>query len=257
MLYQEARQLLNFKFYLGKGCIITEKDQVIGSSGRILKDLNTEIEEISISVKCGNKKAVSEGIDVFFTNLKNDKLEKEIILTYSIDLVTSIIRNNSEAIKLNTEKGIDIYLKKSIKIQQLNTIDEIVEQIKSIALEIAGINYTTFTCQKNRLVQLIVQKVSENIDNEELSLKWLSSHMVFANVDYLSKIFKKEMGINFSQYVIRERMEMAKNLLYTDNKIYTVARKVGFGDNSQYFSQVFKSYTGLSPSYYRRKHPVA
>jgi YesN/AraC family two-component response regulator len=49
------------------------------------------------------------------------------------------------------------------------------------------------------------------------------------------------------------RMEKAKELLSTYNydMIYEIAKKVGFGSNPQYFSQVFKKLTGLSPSEYK------
>ena len=48
-------------------------------------------------------------------------------------------------------------------------------------------------------------------------------------------------------------MEMAKDLIIEGKKdrIYEVAEKVGYGSNSQYFSQVFKKYTGVSPLEYR------
>ena len=48
-------------------------------------------------------------------------------------------------------------------------------------------------------------------------------------------------------------MEMAKDLIIEGKKdrIYEVAEKVGYGSNSQYFSQVFKKYTGGSPLEYR------
>ena len=48
-------------------------------------------------------------------------------------------------------------------------------------------------------------------------------------------------------------MEMAKSLIVEGKKdrIYEVAEKVGYGSNPQYFSQVFKKYTGASPLEYK------
>jgi two-component system response regulator YesN len=72
-------------------------------------------------------------------------------------------------------------------------------------------------------------------------------------VDYLGKLFKKETGRNFSHYVMEKRMEIAKRSILegSTDKIYEVAAKVGYGTNSQYFSQVFKKYTGVSPLEYK------
>ena len=74
------------------------------------------------------------------------------------------------------------------------------------------------------------------------------------NVDYLGKIFKKETGENFTQYVMRNRIETARQLLKDrpDYRTFEIAERSGFGDNPQYFSQVFKKYTGLTPSEYRQ-----
>lgn len=45
-------------------------------------------------------------------------------------------------------------------------------------------------------------------------------------------------------------MEKAKELLLSsqDHTIQEVAKKCGFGENPRYFSQVFKKYTGITPS---------
>ena len=84
-------------------------------------------------------------------------------------------------------------------------------------------------------------------------MRWLAGTILYTNVDYLGKLFKKETGKNFSHYVMEKRMEMAKDLIIEGKKdrIYEVAEKVGYGSNSQYFSQVFKKYTGVSPLEYR------
>ena len=103
------------------------------------------------------------------------------------------------------------------------------------------------------LIRDTINIIDENIENENLSLRWLAGTILYTNVDYLGKLFKKETGKNFSHYVMEKRMEMAKDLIIEGKKdrIYEVAEKVGYGSNSQYFSQVFKKYTGVSPLEYR------
>lgn len=257
VLYQEAREILNYKFYLGKGCMITDKDLIEHTSGGIrvnMNSINSIIEEIVISTRCGNIPAVKKDIESFFEDFRKEKLEKEIIYTYSIDLATSIIRNNIDNIKRHKQKDVNSYFKDLTNIRNSNTINEITDKIKKIAMEITEFNYSTLTRKKNHLVQRIVHEITENIGNEQLNLKWLSKNMVFANVDYLGKVFKKEMSTGFNQYLRKMRMEKAKQMLREEEgcTIYKIAAAVGFGDNSQYFSQVFKKYTGVSPSEYRK-----
>jgi len=69
---------------------------------------------------------------------------------------------------------------------------------------------------------------------------------------YLSKLFKREVGVNFKEYLLEKQITEAKRLLRTTNaKIYEVAAAVGFNDQ-HYFSDVFKRCTSLTPLEYRR-----
>jgi len=71
--------------------------------------------------------------------------------------------------------------------------------------------------------------------------------------EYLSRLFKAEMGIGYSRYVMNQRIELAKSVLIeSDQTIQRVSVSLGFG-NSKYFSAVFRKETGLSPSEYRSR----
>lgn len=72
------------------------------------------------------------------------------------------------------------------------------------------------------------------------------------NPAYLSFLFKQEMGVGFSAYLLELRMEYAKALLCnTNDKIKTVASRAGFNDY-HYFSKAFKKMNGCSPVEYRK-----
>jgi two-component system response regulator YesN len=139
------------------------------------------------------------------------------------------------------------------KLQEMDTIEQMHEFINSLALELALRNYEKTSRKHNALISRILKYVNENLGNPELSLSWLAKEALYMNVDYLGKLFYKEINEKFSQYVLRIRMEEAKKIIAneTDIKVYEIAEKVGFGDNSQYFSQVFKKYTGLTPKEFK------
>lgn len=94
--------------------------------------------------------------------------------------------------------------------------------------------------------------VKEHLSNSELSLKWIAEHELYMNVDYISKKFVKETGQKFSHYLTDVRIKKSKELLALadTDKIQNIAESVGFGNNPQYFSQIFKKNTGMSPSSY-------
>ncbi len=71
--------------------------------------------------------------------------------------------------------------------------------------------------------------------------------------NYLSQIFRQELGISPWEYLNRYRIKQARELLaHTDESISSIAMDVGFEDPS-YFGRVFHKITGLSPREYREK----
>lgn len=68
---------------------------------------------------------------------------------------------------------------------------------------------------------------------------------------YFSKLFKKEMGINFNTYLNNKKIEYAKEILKTtDTPILNIALDLGF-DDCGYFIKVFKKVEGVTPKKYR------
>ena len=68
----------------------------------------------------------------------------------------------------------------------------------------------------------------------------------------LYEIFKSELKMGVSKYILRRRLHRAKRLLKTtDMSISEIAHSVGFSDYN-YFSRVYKKNYGKSPRYYRQ-----
>ncbi|MDO4284929.1 MAG: helix-turn-helix domain-containing protein [Eubacteriales bacterium] len=76
---------------------------------------------------------------------------------------------------------------------------------------------------------------------------------VMLNEDYFSRIFRKETGMGYKEYLLQQKMNYAKKLLtQTDMPITLVASRVGY-DNFTNFSQMFRKYTGFTPSAWRKE----
>lgn len=95
-----------------------------------------------------------------------------------------------------------------------------------------------------------LQYMESHLD-EDLTLKMIAER-VHLSPGYFSQLFKKETGINFIDYLQLKRVEKAKEFLVgTHLKLYEIAEKVGFRENT-YFSSVFKKSVGISPGEYRK-----
>ncbi|WP_159081909.1 helix-turn-helix domain-containing protein [Paenibacillus sp. CAA11] len=68
---------------------------------------------------------------------------------------------------------------------------------------------------------------------------------------YLSRLFKREVGIGINQYIRQERIEEAKKLLkLSDYPLSKICLMLNFNDQS-YFTKTFKAMTGVTPGQYR------
>lgn len=86
---------------------------------------------------------------------------------------------------------------------------------------------------------------------ENISLEQLAAYLEMTP-EYLSTLFNKEVGINFTAFLKQFRISHAKRLLKgTDRKICEIAVAVGYHD-PKYFNRVFKEETGVSPGDYRQ-----
>ena len=86
---------------------------------------------------------------------------------------------------------------------------------------------------------------------EEVSLSVLAEQF-HLNLQYISQLFKSEIGVGFLTYLTNIRMEKAKKLLLsTSLSIAEVAEQSGYGDY-RVFTKVFKKTEGSTPSQYRR-----
>ena len=97
-----------------------------------------------------------------------------------------------------------------------------------------------------------VRYIEENL-TQRLTLNQVASS-INLSPNYLSSLFKKELGVGFVDYITEKRVERAKELLEnTGLRTYEVAQQAGFVDES-YFSKTFKRLTGKRPSAFRKRN---
>lgn len=93
--------------------------------------------------------------------------------------------------------------------------------------------------------------VSENYNNSEFSIYDISQKLKISTAT-LYRLFIKFVGISPNRYINNYRITMAKNLIDDGASISTAALSCGFKD-PLYFSRVFKSFTSVSPSDYKKR----
>ena len=139
-------------------------------------------------------------------------------------------------------------LENAERIKSQNELQEIAE-IVSDYLKMLNEN-SPKTKKETHWLAAAMKRYADGAYTESLTLSELGA-TYRKNEKYLGRLFKKEIGISFGDYVLSKRLKKAENLLKTtDEKIIEIALECGF-NNISYFNRVFKEKNGISPSEYR------
>jgi two-component system response regulator YesN len=104
--------------------------------------------------------------------------------------------------------------------------------------------------EPRRVVRLMKKYILKNY-SRDISLAALSQELG-ASAGYLSRVFARESGCTFVEYLSRVRIEEAQRLLAETNlKMYEISERVGLA-NPEYFSRLFKKIVGKSPKDYMK-----
>lgn len=102
---------------------------------------------------------------------------------------------------------------------------------------------------KNDTFQSILKFIDEHYEGD-ISIQSISRRFDI-NPNYVSQLFKKNLGETFTDYIARMRMKQAGQLLQTTTlPVHEIASRVGY-DEYYYFARVFKKITGQTPSDFR------
>lgn len=105
--------------------------------------------------------------------------------------------------------------------------------------------------QRSSLAYMVKNCVDESYASNQFSLEYVAERL-HKTPAHISKVFKNELGMNFSGYLTKKRMEKSIGLLSDLSlKIYEIADMVGYADTSN-FIKVFKKNYGISPNEYRQ-----
>ncbi len=132
-----------------------------------------------------------------------------------------------------------------------------IQNDRACLLDLLGEILPQIACQENpeNYIAIIINYVNTHFDEADLTLQMLADNVIYMNVKYVGKQFFQFTGLRFREYLSKVRMERAKALLAVtpEIKISSIAEQTGFGNNVQYFYQVFKKYEGMTPEKYRLK----
>lgn len=125
-------------------------------------------------------------------------------------------------------------------------------------------NQKTYTILKNILNCILIElfdSLKHEINNPHINnaLKYINENItrplslddvcraIYLSKPYTTRLFKKEMNMTVSEYINKQKFNLAKKILANDDiPLQDVSNKLGF-ENYCYFSKIFKKHFGVSP----------
>jgi AraC-like DNA-binding protein/ligand-binding sensor protein len=112
----------------------------------------------------------------------------------------------------------------------------------------------TFSRREEKIV-LQAQRLAREIGPAQVSIQLLAEKLEISQ-GHLSRVFSGVVGTTLEEYLIQQRVEMAKRLLLDPRlRIAEVASRCGFC-NPGYFSAVFRKHAGCTPRAYARNPQI-
>ncbi|GAA4861870.1 hypothetical protein GCM10023310_46580 [Paenibacillus vulneris] len=131
-------------------------------------------------------------------------------------------------------------------IQKLQASRTASELLSMVIREVENRGKLKYRKEVAQAIQLISNHIAEPI-----TLTWAAERVGLSSF-YLSRLFREEVGESFNEYVTMKRIDKAIHLLQTTSlKVYEVAEQVGI-PSYRYFSVLFRSRTGVSPTEYKK-----
>lgn len=202
-------------------------------------------EELKNMIRKEDSEIVEVGIEELFKGLHDDPYHPEMIKTMSHKIFIDIIISYHFLSKLTAVQTDNIHK----DIQVINSLEQLKFFYSYYTKKIiSGIKEERKTYRPEIWNALVY--IDENIE-KRLTLDVVAGEL-YLNPTYFSRIFKREIGTSFVDYVKNRKIEKAAQLLKETNEtIEGVALELGYS-NSSYFIKQFKSQTGKTPMEYRQ-----
>lgn len=195
----------------------------------------------------GNVHKLFEELKVFSNAIGVGEMSADNLNQYKYMVVSSITLATRYAIEggLNEADAYsfsDMFIR---KIDILKSPDKIISSLAQAIIELTN----SVAAEKSRLkysphIRKCIDYINKNI-NKKITIRDVSEECGLS-ADYLSHLFKSEIGENLSSYILKQKLELSKSLLLEGLDNHRICQTLGFSSQSHFIS-VFKKQYGITP----------
>ena len=247
----ECKNALAYRFYMGNSSIILYRDLSGFYKGQDNLAFDGIDKVLCNTIKTGNEEDVVHILGQINDKVIQTNLDPEYIKTFYWNLIYEInmIRISIKNLEVQ-DKDLSHDISSLYKlIDNATQVKELQDLLEDVAMSVVHRINRYNKKNINQILQKAMDYICENY-TMSITLNELAEH-TYVSTYYLSRMFKKELGKNFVEYLNEVRIDKAKELL-KDNKYktYEVAELVGIQD-PHYFSKIFKKYVNMTPTEYK------
>ena len=209
-----------------------------GEITEIKKEITTQImsagvarllERMDALFECVSK---AEGVSVIAVKIMFTSIADVLAMKYP-----EVFRNDGISID-SVNKGI-------IDAEYLSDIRKIMNDCMNAVLNDLLQVIDTSGC--SRITKRAIEYINRHYSDGSLGLDVVAEQLGYT-ASYLSRVFKKDTGVNVIDYINEIRILIARKMLSEgDKRVYEVAEEVGY-NNYNHFSKTFKRIAGITPS---------
>jgi two-component system, response regulator YesN len=242
--YQLAQNAIRARIVTGTGKLI-DSAKLPASEGKDIIDIRDR-KKLAVSFDLFDLNAVTQDIAKIFKKTSKANPNNPTVYYSTAQEIIELMFDSVERKAMSSSH---------MKAEELCRIDECLslEEMEACILDIFKSFCYRFEQEKQKSGNKTINEIKTFISENYMLNIGLDdvAKLVCLNPTYVSEIFKKKTGENFSEYLINYRMLIAKDLLKdVKYKITDVSTMVGYQD-PKYFSRLFKQKVGVNPSDYR------
>ncbi|MCU6793197.1 helix-turn-helix domain-containing protein [Paenibacillus sp. WQ 127069] len=246
--FNEGVEALKYQIRLGYNVILFNEDVQPGPNMQLLLPVRIQYELID-AVKSIDYDKVKESLHQFMEEvfkLKMSYLEYQIPVARLLTDLVRIVQDSGESYSILFQGQKSLF----DQLFELKTAHDIEQWLSNVVIEpIMHMLQDKSENQYKKISGVVLRMIEEEFDTD-LTIEECAVRLNY-HPSYIRRVFLKEIGENFGEYLTQYRINMAKKwLMDTDMKVLDIANRLRY-NNSQNFIRSFRKLEGITPGQYR------
>lgn len=240
-----------FKYYYlyGNSNIFTP-DLIASYENDAIIRAQAPLKLLTAQIRRHDTEGVKQEITALFQQSRHGK--NSLLYTYNLSLqLINLICGECENLGIQSETLSHPYLVNSFT--GIPSLEETIDWFHQVVDDFTSLQESHHTALDASVIPNMLAYMEQHVDGQ-LSLNSVADHFGIST-GHLSRMFKEKHGSNFSDYLIRLKLETAARLLVEHHsmKVADITGSLGYS-NISYFNKMFKEHYGMTPVQYRKKH---